>query len=117
MTIGSTKRDGLIAGNHPLAAKEITITGPAEFRRGDVVGAITAGGYALANSTATNGSQNAIGIITDDIVVETGVNIVTTMYVKGEFNQRQLRFGGSDTVENHRRRMTEIGLLIRETRI
>ena len=117
MTIGSTKRDGLIAGNYPLAAKEITITGPAEFKRGDVVGAITTGGYALADSTATNGSQNVIGIMTDDIVAESGASVVTTMYVKGEFNQRQLRFGGTDTVENHRRRMTEIGLLIRETRI
>ena len=117
MTIGSTTRDGLIAGNYPLAAKEITITGPAEFKRGDVIGAITAGGYALADSNATDGSQNAIGIITDNITVENGVNIVSTMYVKGEFNQRQLRFGGTDTVDKHSRRMTEIGLLIRETRI
>ena len=117
MIIGSTKRDGLIAGNYPLAAKAITITGPAEFKRGDVIGEITTGGYALANSAATNGSQNAIGIITDNINAESGTNIVTTMYVKGEFNQRQLRFAGNDTVEKHRRRMTEIGLLIRETRI
>ena len=117
MIIGSTKRDGLIAGDYPLVAKEITITGPAQFKRGDVIGATTEGDYALADSNATDGSQNAIGIITDDTNAEDGISIVTTMYVKGEFNQRQLRFGGKDTVENHRRRMTEIGLLIRETRI
>ena len=117
MTIGSTKRDGLIAGNFPLVAKEITVTGPAEFKRGDVIGAIAAGGYALADSTATDGSQNVVGIITDDTTAEASANVVTTMYVKGEFNQRQLRFGGSDTVDNHIRHMTEIGLIVRETRI
>ena len=117
MTIGSTKRDGLIAGNYPLKAVEIILTGPADFKRGDVVGALTAGGYALVESAADDGSELVVGIITDDIIVETGVNVVTTMYVKGEFNQRQLRFGGTDTVEAHRQRMTEIGLLIRETRV
>ena len=122
MIIGNTKPDGLIAGTYPVVAVAITITGatpnaPTEFRRGDVVGVTTEGIYALANSSATNGSQNVVGIICDDIKVESGETAVSTMYVRGEFNIRLLRFGGSDTVETHSRRMIEIGLIPRETRV
>ena len=122
MTIGSTTRDGLIAGNYPLVAIEIKVAGasggtPTEFLRGDVVGITSDGRYILADSTATNGSQNVVGIICDDVKVESGAEAVTTMYIKGEFNQRFMRFGGNDTVERHSRRMIEIGLIPRETRI
>ena len=116
MTIGSTTRDGLIAGGYPLAADEITITN-ATFMRGDVVGVSATGAYALVNSTASDGTQTPIGIITDDVSADAAQNVVTTMYIKGEFNQRFLRFGGTDTVDTHRRRMIEIGLIPRETRV
>jgi hypothetical protein len=110
------ERDGLIAGDYPTKSQEITVAGPAEFKRGDVI-AQTSAGYALVDSTGAGSASQAIGIICDDVVVEAGDTAKTTMYVKGEFNQRFLQFGGSDTADTHQRRMTEIGLLVRPTRI
>ena len=115
--IGKFTPDGLIAGDFPLEAQEITIVGPADFKRGDVIGIDGDGAYALADSTATNGLQNPIGIICDNVIVGTGESKVATMYVKGEFNRRFLQFGGTDNADIHLRRMTEIGLIIRETKI
>jgi|GEM_PF-1925763 len=114
--LGKVVRDGLIAGDYPTKAEEITITGPAEFLRGDVVGMTSAGGYALVDSAQSDGSQNPVGIICDGIKVENGETAVSTMYVKGEFGRRFLRVGGTDTIDTHKRRMTEIGLLVKETK-
>ena len=115
--LGTLERDNLIAGDFPTKAQEITLTGPATFERGDVLGKSDTGVFALVDSTATDGSQDVVGIVCDDITVEADAEAVSTMYVKGEFNQRRLRFGGSDTAETHKRRMTEIGLLVRPTKI
>lgn len=122
MKIGELERDGLIAGNYPLEAEAITIVVPQdadtkEFKRGDVVGMTGDGVITLVNSSATDGSDKAIGIICDNVIAKAGDGKTTTMYVKGEFARRHLRFGGEDTADVHKRRMTEIGLLIRETKI
>jgi len=114
--LGRNERDGLIAGDYPTESQEITITGPAKFKRGDVISQKD-GKYALVDSEGTGGAELAIGIICDDITVGDGESVRTTMYVKGEFSQRFLQFGGVDTANNHLRRMTEIGLLIRPTRV
>ena len=115
--LGEFKPDGLIAGDFPTVVMEITITGPAEFKRGDVVAQTGGETYALVNSTGTGGARLPVGIICDDITVATGVTTKSTMYVKGEFNRRFMRFGGTDTADTHMRRMTEIGMIIRGTRI
>ena len=115
--LGSFKPDGLIAGDFPTEAQEIRISGPAEFKRGDVIALNNNANYVLARSSANDGSQRAIGIICDDITVASGSTAVGVMYIKGEFNQRFLRFAGNDTADMHLRRMTEIGLIIRPTRI
>ena len=121
MTIGTFERDGLITGDYPLKAKEVTVhgqgtSGATEFLRGDVVAFDNTGTLVLADSARSAiGADKAVGIICDNIAVPAGESKVTTMFVKGEFNARFLRFGGSDTVNQHKRRMTEIGLLVRET--
>jgi len=116
-TVGTFKPDGLIAGDFPTEVQEISITGPAEIKRGDVLGATDDGNYILVDSTATDGSQSVVGIACDDVVVEDGTTAVSSMYIKGEYNRRFLRFGGTDTVETHIRRMTDISLIVRGTRI
>ena len=115
--LGKMERDGLIAGDFPTKVEAITVTGPAEFQRGDVIAKTGNESYTLVDSAGSGGAELVVGIICDDITVEDGSTAVTNMYIKGEFAQRHLRFGGDDTVENHRRRMTEIGLIIRETRV
>ena len=115
-TLGTFEPDGLIAGDFPTEAQEITITGPAEFKRGDVLG-IAGERYVLANSGASDGSQNAVGIVCDDITVADGTTAVSNMFIKGSFNYRFLRFGGDGNPEPHLRRMTEISLIVRKTRV
>ncbi len=114
--LGEMTRDVLIAGDYPVKAETITITGPAEFMRGDVVGVTSDGAYALVDSSKSDGTQNPIGVMCDAVTVPEGETAVATMYIKGEFAIRGLRFSGTDTAEKHRRRMTEIGLLVRETK-
>jgi len=115
--LGTFKPDGLIAGDFPTKAQEITLTGPADFKRGDVLGQAEDGTYALVDSAATDGTQAVVGIVCDDVTVSDGATAVSTMYIKGEFNRRFLRFGGTDTVDNHIRRMTDISLIVRSTRV
>jgi len=117
MQIGELKRDGLIAGDYPTEVQEVTLTGPVELKRGDVLGINADGVVALVDSTAADGTQNAIGIACDDITVVDNETAVSNMYIKGAFAKRHLRFGGTDTVDTHIRRMTEIGLIPRTTRI
>ena len=123
MTIGKLERDGLIAGNYPLVAAEVVVRGSAtngvtEFKRGDVIALINGTTPALVNSAAaTTDGRRAVGIMCDNVAASAGEQRVTTMYIKGEFNHRALRFGGTDTSANHMRHMTEIGLIVRETRI
>lgn len=119
-TIGKLKRDGLIAGDYPLKAKEVTVFGSVEtqgteFQRGDVIALINVQIPVLVDSTLNNGGNRPVGIICDNVKAEPGQAIIATMYIKGEFAKRHLRFGGTDTAHTHERHMTEIGLLIRET--
>ena len=115
--IGVSIPDGLHAGDASLEAQQITVTGPAELKRGDVVAFSDNETIVLAESTRTDGGQHAVGIMCHDVRADEGEAITTTMYVKGAFNQRRLRFGGADTIEKHLRRMTEIGLIVRESRV
>ena len=115
--LGEFKPDGLIAGDFPTVSMEITVAGPAEFRRGDVIAQTGDETYALVDSTGTSGAELPVGIVCDDFSVDDAATTKSTMYVKGEFNQRFMRFGGADTADTHMRRMTEIGMIIRGTRI
>jgi len=115
--LGRHDPNGLIVGDYPTVTQAIELTGPAEFKRGDVIAQADDESYALVDSSGTGKATLAIGIICDDIVVEAGTKSPAVMYIKGEFNSRYMAFGGSDTADAHLRRMTEIGLIIRNTRI
>jgi len=115
--LGEHIPDNLIAGDFPTEVQAIAVTGPVEFLRGDVIAQTGDNMYALVDSSGSDGANLAIGIICDAITVADGETAVANMYIKGEYNQRALRFGGTDTADTHLRRMTEIGLIIRGTRI
>jgi len=116
MELGKMERNGLIAGDYPTKTVAITVTGAAVFKRGDVVGVDGSGVYALVDSTKSDGTQTPVGIICDDITVAASETAETVMYVKGEFSRRFLQFSGSDTADTHLRYMTQIGLLVKETK-
>ncbi|MCL2201567.1 MAG: hypothetical protein FWB75_06340 [Oscillospiraceae bacterium] len=111
--IGELERDGLIAGDYPTETMGITIVNDTaedmSFLRGDII-AQTENSYKLAGD-----DDEAVGIICDDVVVSAGEEAESVMYIKGEFNRRKLRVDGELSV--HERRMIEIGLIIRSTRI
>jgi len=116
-SLGELERDNLIVGSFPTVVMEIELTGPIEFKRGDVIAQLDDGTYALVDSSGTSGIENPIGIICDNIKVLEDITTKATMYVKGEYNERALNFGGDDTAETHKRRMTEIGLIVRKTSV
>lgn len=117
MIIGEMIRDNLIIGGFPTITREIELSYPCEFKRGDVVGKTTDGSIILVDSTKTDGSESVYGIMCDDISVSDDEIKKAVIYVKGAFNQRYLNFGGSDNIDKHKDYMMKVGLLTDETRI
>lgn len=117
---GSREYDNLFAGTSiPVEMKGITLkAGQGVLKRGTVVGIITASSLALeVDSTATDGSQVADCILTDD--VDTGeagatTNVPTTAYVSGLFNRKALIFGGTDTANNHETTLRQKGIFLKD---
>ena len=115
--IGSIDRETLVIGTYPTTTQEITVEGEEEFIRGDVVYISPDGSITLADVTHGNAAIPCFGIICDDFTVADGETAVTTMYIKGEFNRRSLRFAEGTTADDLKHVMTTIGLIIRETRV
>jgi hypothetical protein len=81
--------------------------------RGTVIGLITASGKgAIVLSTATDGTKDPYGVLTEDIDA-TAADVETTVYVTGEFNEDALTFGGEDTKATHKVGMRQIGLFLK----
>ena len=114
MVIGRLVRDNLIAGEYPLEAIEVVVT--KKFNRGDVVAYAKGGELKLADIKATDGAQYAVGVMTENVAPEQGEEVTTTMFIKGEFSISHLRFALNNTVEQHERRLIEIGIIPRVTR-
>ena len=119
MTIGKMQPDNLIAGNYPIVVVPVSVFGAdaTELKRGDVVALVGGAAVLVDSQSASDEGKLPCGIMCEDVSTEADEQKVATMYVKGEFNIRAMRFGGDDTADTHRRRMTEIGIIPRETRI
>jgi len=108
-------RDNLIAGYSDVIAVPVTIVaGEGVLGRGSVLGKITATGkYALVNSAGPDdGRRTAAAILAEDVDA-TDNDVVTTAYVRGEFNENALVFGGTDTVATHKSHLQDIGIFLR----
>ena len=107
--------DNLIAGASDVIAVEATIaSGAGKLARGTVLGKITANGLCkIVNSAgADDGTRTAYAILAENVDATSG-NVVTSVYVAGEFAEDALTFGGSDTANTHRYAMQSIDLIIR----
>lgn len=108
--------DNLLAGGQAnTTTGPVTLKSGAAYAAGTVVGIITATGKAVAvDSTAADGSQVPYGVLTEarDATAEEKAAVV---YLTGEFNERKLIFGGTDTVATHKAKMREIGIFTRKT--
>lgn len=90
--------DQLIAGDMKLVTKSVTITGAALFKRGTVLGKITASGkYTISLSAAADGSQTPVAILVDDTDASGG-DVNGGVYQQGEFNGNSLILGTGQTL-------------------
>jgi len=106
MVISKLERDGLIAGNFPLVT--IAVATSNSVKRGEVISINDE-----FKVVAVDANNPVRGIVADD--VETDSETTVNVYIKGEFAERHLIFPEGNTIDNHRTRMLEIGLITRQT--
>lgn len=92
--------DQLIGGDMKIVTHgQRTITGGALYRRGTVLGLITASKkYTIATAAANDGSQTPVAILVDDTDT-TGGDVVTGIYAMGEFNKNAVILGAGITAD------------------
>lgn len=90
--------DQLIGGDLKIVTHAgRTITGGA-FVRGTVLGQITASKkYTIATAAATDGSQNPVAILVDDVDASSA-DALGGIYAMGEFNERAVTLGAGMTL-------------------
>lgn len=77
--------DNILWTTDSMVYEGVTLTSGTAFKRGNMVGKITATGYyGLYDSAAANGVQNPAGIVVDDVDATAGA-LPGSIYVQGEF--------------------------------
>lgn len=106
--------DNLRAGGvQPVVTDGIVLAAGQAYVRGTVLGVVTASGEATeVDSAATDGSETPYAILQEDVDA-TSESKPGAIYLTGEFNEHALVFGGSDTADDHRKKMREIGLFLK----
>lgn len=91
--------DQLVSGPLQLVSDTVTITGGKVYKRGTVLGVVTAsGGYQLSVKTASDGSEVPSAILVDDVDAMAG-DVQGGVYLMGEFNGHRIIIDSSWTVE------------------
>ena len=106
--------DQLIGGADPAPLqKNLTLlTGQGILKRGSVLGIGTTDGKArLVNSSASDGSQTAKYILSEDTDT-TDSDVIAPAYQAGMFNVEYLTFGGEDTIAQHETSLRLEGIYI-----
>ncbi|WP_306542136.1 head decoration protein [Phascolarctobacterium faecium] len=89
--MNGTHYDELIVGTAvPVLTKNVTLKGvTASYKRGTLL-ALVGGKYEIVDSTASeSGADKASVILANDIVLS-GTDVVTTVYISGQFNREKL---------------------------
>lgn len=82
--------DQLVSGPLQLVTDTVILTGAQTYRRGTVMGIITASGkYQISVKTATDGSEVPSAILVDDVDA-TAADINGGVYLMGEFNGHRM---------------------------
>lgn len=108
--------DNLIAGHSEIVTEGITLKSGFLYLKGSVIGltTVTPKG-SLVDSTKADGTQLPYGILTDDVDA-TSADAPGVLYVRGEFNESKLIFGGTDTITTHKKSLRNIGITTRKTK-
>lgn len=101
--VGDFRPVMLFAGDFPRASEAVQLKDGAVYPAGAVLGKNTATGICeLVNSAAADGTEEVFGVLAEEVDC-TGGSYFSAAYLTGEFNQNALTFGGSDTVDTHRK--------------
>ncbi|QWA09797.1 head decoration protein [Sodalis ligni] len=107
--------DQLVSGPLQLVTDTVTILMGGVYKRGTVLGVITASGKYIASvKTATDGSQNPSAILADDVDA-TAADVTGGVYLMGEFNQNRLTFDASWTVTTLKPAFRPLGIFLRDS--
>lgn len=109
----------LFAGTQvqPVVADEVVLDRSAagEVVRGTVLGQITeSGNFVPVDSSAEDGSENPVAILAETTKVTADADKAAPGYFTGEFNQRALVFGGSDTFDKHKAALRARGIFLKD---
>lgn len=114
----------LVGANDNYVAQGILCAGGqlAPYDRGTVMAKITNvahpnfGEYVMANSAlAPDVGGTADCILGEDVDATGPVHVMAPAYFAGEFNERELTFGGVDTADDHRDTLRDKGIFMRYT--
>lgn len=107
--------DQLVAGDLKIVTRHRNITGGAIFKRGTVLGMITASGlYTIATAAANDGSQTPVEILADDTDC-TGGTVAAGTYVMGEFNENAVVLGTGITLAAARAALETKNIYLKST--
>jgi hypothetical protein len=108
--------DNLIAGDFDIVTDEVTVvSGAGVLARGTVLGKITASGkYKIVNSANVDGSQTPVCVLAQ-AVDATAADVVTSVYLTGEYSSNALVFGGTDTATTHKAALRLLNIFIKST--
>lgn len=99
---GTYATDLLVGGDHTIRTLGVTIASGQNLLRGALLGKVTATGkFILSLAAATDGSQNPVGILGEDVNATAG-DVVSFEYVAGDFNSNSMTFGTGHTLASVR---------------
>jgi hypothetical protein len=107
-------RDHLIVGTFPQVMDKVTLLVGTTYKRGSVLGIVTANGKAtLVDSAKADGSQTAHAVLAETVDA-TAADKVASVYLSGEFNEDALVFGGTDTKATHRSALRNLNIYLKQ---
>ena len=106
--------DQLVVSTLQLVTDSGTITG-GTFLRGTVLGKITASGkYTKSVKTATDGSQNPVAILVDNVDAST-TDQNGGLYLMGEFNQNRIVYDNTWTVADLKSALRPLAIFLKDS--
>ncbi|HFN0788397.1 TPA: head decoration protein [Klebsiella variicola subsp. variicola] len=106
--------DQLVVSTLQLVTDSGTITG-GTFLRGTVLGKITASGkYTESVKTATDGSQNPVAILVDNVDAST-TDQNGGLYLMGEFNQNRIVYDNTWTVADLKSALRPLAIFLKDS--
>ena len=106
--------DQLVVSTLQLVTDSGTITG-GTFLRGTVLGKITARGkYTKSVKTATDGSQNPVAILVDNVDAST-TDQNGGLYLMGEFNQNRIVYDNTWTVADLKSALRPLAIFLKDS--